>query len=284
MSPVCYYKVLGLTQTATDEEIRRAYRRLALQWHPDKNPTNSAEAEKKFKEISAAYEILSDRQKRALYDKRSADVLGRTHAKTSKSTRPSSGRRRHTAAGTFFTDDLFDSSDFFFPFNDFGFTFRDPEEVFREFFSKHVNMMNAFMDTAGLFRSHSHLHDLFNNDHHFNNVLPSRHLHHTTSCKSTTNDHQPRTHNVVRKTSSIPQNVPVRSLSTKTSYSFNYDGSSRPPLRKETFRSTSTRIENGKCVTTRKIVQDGIETVEVEENGILKLKTVNGQPVAIANG
>ncbi|CAH8678634.1 unnamed protein product [Schistosoma rodhaini] len=285
MTSICYYKVLGLTKTATDEEVRRAYRRLALKWHPDKNPTNLEEAEKKFKEISAAYEVLSDPQKRSVYDCHGRDGLNRTHVKTSKSTRPPSGRRRHTASGTFLTDDIFDSSDFF-PFNDFGFTFRDPEEVFREFFSKHMDMMNAFMDTAGLFRSHSHLHDIFNNDHHFN-VLPSRHLHHTTSCKST-NEHQPRFHHVerVRKTS-LPQTVPVRSLSTKTSYSFNFGSSSRPghpPIRKETFRSTSTKIENGKCVTTRKIVQDGIETIEVEENGILKMKTINGQPVAIANG
>ncbi|KAK4474564.1 hypothetical protein MN116_001707 [Schistosoma mekongi] len=282
MSSVCYYKVLGLTQTATDEEVRRAYRRLALKWHPDKNPTNLTEAEKKFKEISAAYEILSDPQKRAVYDRHGKDGLNRTHVKTTK---PTSARRRHTASGTYFSEDPFDTSDFF-PFNDFGFTFRDPEDVFREFFSKHVNMMNAFMNTSGLFRSHSRLHNIF--DHncdqgHFN-LLPNRHLHHSTSYKAT-NDSQPRTHHVerVRKTS-LPQSVPVHSLSTKTSYSFCYDGTANRPFRKETFRSTSTKIENGKCVTTRKVVQDGIETVEVEENGILKMKTINGQPVAIANG
>ncbi|CAH8511818.1 unnamed protein product [Dicrocoelium dendriticum] len=48
-----------------------------------------------------------------------------------------------------------------------------------------------------------------------------------------------------------------------------------------TFRSTSSRFENGKCVTTRRTVQDGVETIEVEENGVLKTKTINGRPVAI---
>ncbi|CAH8871975.1 unnamed protein product [Trichobilharzia szidati] len=282
MSSVCYYKVLGLTQTATDEEIRRAYRRLALKWHPDKNPTNLEEAEKKFKEISAAYEVLSDPQKRTIYDRHGKDGLTRTNVKSSKQ---SGGRRRHTASGNFFHEDLFDTNEFFFPFNDFGFTFRDPEDVFREFFSKHVHMMNAFMDTAGLFRSHNHLHGIFDHDSYFHEK-PNRHLHHKTSYGSN-NDSQTKTHHVerVRKTS-CPQPVPVRSLSTKTSYSFSYGGSrpGHPPVRKETFRSTSTKIENGKCVTTRKIVQDGVETVEVEEDGILKLKTVNGRPVAITNG
>jgi curved DNA-binding protein CbpA len=63
-----YYRILGVHLEATDDEIRRAYRRLALQWHPDRNPGNP-DAEEKFKEISEAYAVLMDRTKRADYDR-----------------------------------------------------------------------------------------------------------------------------------------------------------------------------------------------------------------------
>ncbi|MBD3426378.1 MAG: molecular chaperone DnaJ [Candidatus Omnitrophica bacterium] len=62
-----YYRILGVESTATAEEIKKAYRKLAVKYHPDKNPGNK-EAEEKFKEISHAYEILSNGQKRAQYD------------------------------------------------------------------------------------------------------------------------------------------------------------------------------------------------------------------------
>ena len=67
MSSVDYYQVLGLKKNATAAEIKRTYRKLAVKYHPDKNPGNK-EAEEKFKELSEAYEILSDPQKRAQYD------------------------------------------------------------------------------------------------------------------------------------------------------------------------------------------------------------------------
>ncbi|KAK2447325.1 hypothetical protein P8452_11649 [Trifolium repens] len=65
---VDYYKILKVDKNATDEELKKAYRKLAMKWHPDKNPTNKKEAESKFKEISEAYEVLSDPQKKAIYD------------------------------------------------------------------------------------------------------------------------------------------------------------------------------------------------------------------------
>ena len=62
-----YYKVLGVDRAASDEEIKKTYRKLALKYHPDKNPDNP-EAEAKFKEINEAYEVLGDTKKRAKYD------------------------------------------------------------------------------------------------------------------------------------------------------------------------------------------------------------------------
>ncbi|HDD35723.1 MAG TPA: molecular chaperone DnaJ, partial [Candidatus Desulfofervidus auxilii] len=62
-----YYAILGVPRNATQEEIKRAYRRLALKYHPDRNPGDKI-AEEKFKEISEAYEVLSDPEKRAIYD------------------------------------------------------------------------------------------------------------------------------------------------------------------------------------------------------------------------
>ncbi len=63
-----YYQVLGVDKKATADEIKKAYRKLAVKWHPDKNPNNKAAAEEKFKKISEAYAVLSDAKKREQYD------------------------------------------------------------------------------------------------------------------------------------------------------------------------------------------------------------------------
>lgn len=67
MSKKDYYQLLGVSRSANGDEIKKAYRKLAMQYHPDKNPNNK-KAEDKFKEISEAYEVLSDEQKRQTYD------------------------------------------------------------------------------------------------------------------------------------------------------------------------------------------------------------------------
>jgi DnaJ-class molecular chaperone len=70
-----YYTLLDISKNADENDVKKAYRKLAMKWHPDKNPNNKEEAEKKFKQISEAYEVLSDTEKRGVYDKYGKDGL-----------------------------------------------------------------------------------------------------------------------------------------------------------------------------------------------------------------
>ena len=70
-----YYEVLGVSKSATDDEIKKAYRKIAIKYHPDRNPGNK-EAEEKFKEAAEAYDVLHDPQKRQQYDQFGFDAPG----------------------------------------------------------------------------------------------------------------------------------------------------------------------------------------------------------------
>ena len=63
-----YYEVLGVPRSATDAQIKAAYKKLAIKYHPDKNPGDTGTAEQNFKKVSEAYEVLSSKEKRATYD------------------------------------------------------------------------------------------------------------------------------------------------------------------------------------------------------------------------
>lgn len=71
-----WYKILGVSKHASVAEIKRAYKKMALQWHPDKNVDNREEAENKFREIAAAYEVLGDEDKRTRYDRGEDEEMG----------------------------------------------------------------------------------------------------------------------------------------------------------------------------------------------------------------
>lgn len=119
-----FYEVLGVKKTATDAEIKTAYRKMALKWHPDRNADKKEEAEKTFKEINEAYQILSNKQKRAQYDQ-----FG--HAAFD----PASGMGGNPFGGGFrqggpFTYTYTNTAQGGNPNVDFG----DPFEIFEQFF------------------------------------------------------------------------------------------------------------------------------------------------------
>lgn len=104
-----FYKILGVSKTATDDEIKKAYRKLALKFHPDKN--KAKDAEDKFKEVAEAYEILSDKKKRDIFDQYGEDGL--------KGESPGGGSHAGAGAGS----------------NPYSYTFHgDPRATFAQFF------------------------------------------------------------------------------------------------------------------------------------------------------
>ncbi|PSS16435.1 DnaJ subfamily B member like [Actinidia chinensis var. chinensis] len=113
-----YYKILQVDRNATEEDLKKAYRKLAMKWHPDKNPNNKKEAEDKFKKISEAYEVLSDPQKRAVYDQYGEEGL--------KGQMPSPSEAGGPGGATFFSTGDGPTS--------FRFTPRNANDIFAEFF------------------------------------------------------------------------------------------------------------------------------------------------------
>merc|ERR1719244_461436 len=115
-----YYHILEVEKNSSSADIKKAYRKLALKWHPDKNPQSPEEATTKFKEISEAYEVLSDDKKRKIYDKYGKEGL----APAGRSSGPTHSQYGNSA----------DLNDEFASFGFPSFAFRDPFDIFREFF------------------------------------------------------------------------------------------------------------------------------------------------------
>lgn len=130
-----YYDILGVSKNASKDEIRKAYRKQALEWHPDRN--KSSNAEKKFKEINQAYEILSDPEKKAAYDQ-----FGHTAFSAQGGPAPGwqgfpgGGQTRTYRQGPFtYTYTTFGGgAPGGMPFEGVGFDFSDPFEIFEQFF------------------------------------------------------------------------------------------------------------------------------------------------------
>ncbi|CAG11625.1 unnamed protein product [Tetraodon nigroviridis] len=264
-----YYQILGVRRDASAEDIKKAYRKLALKWHPDKNPENKEEAEKRFKELSEAYEVLSDANKRSIYDRYGKEGL--TGNNTGRGKKPLSwavhlpgpGRRLQ---GILWREPLFWAVCFVFGT------------------SKRQNLLVSPAVTPGA--------DPFGEDPFFG----SGRRHH----------HGRPDHSRIGGTffggfgfppfgagfsPFDPGFTSFGSMSTLgslggggfTSFSSTsfggggHGGGHGGGMGNYRSVSTSTKIVNGRRITTKRIVENGQERVEVEEDGQLRSLTINGK-------
>ncbi|XP_069110986.1 dnaJ homolog subfamily B member 6-like isoform X2 [Argopecten irradians] len=282
---VDYYKVLGVPKEATVAELKKAYRKLALKWHPDKNPDRKEEAEKKFKEISEAYEVLSDQEKRGIYDKYGKE-----------------GLQGHQNNGH-----DYDMGGSFHGFH--GFQFRDPEEVFCEFFGGR----DPFASFFGGFPPFASSSSPFFSDDSFGSSdtgrRPTRGYRRRERMDLTgqPSSRRPRERMGMLHQPPAGQHFGVFHMGFPLNFGFSsmlddpFGHFHRPPGFFQTstsfsgpsghggghgnnFRSTSTSTKyvNGKRVVTKKVVEQGKETITVEEDGVLKSHMVNGEPQMLA--
>lgn len=231
---VDYYEVLGVQKHASAEDIKKAYRKLALKWHPDKNPDNKDEAERQFKQVAEAYEVLSDAKKRDIYDRYGKEGL----------INGGGGGNHH--------DNAFD----------FGFTFRNPEDVFREFFGGRDPFdlfEDPFEDFFGGRRGPrggrnrgggGSFFSAFGGFPGFGSAFPPFDTGFTSF-------------------GSLGHGGLTSSFSSTS-----FGGSGMGNFKSV---STSTKIVNGRKITTKRIVENGQERVEVEEDGQLRSLTINGK-------
>jgi molecular chaperone DnaJ len=141
-----YYAVLGINRQASQEEIKKAYRKNALKYHPDKNP-GDPQAEAKFKEISEAYEVLSDEKKKQVYDRYGADALrgaagmgGPGGAQGFSSMEEALRTFMNAFGGSGGSDSIFESF--------FGFDSDDAESAGRQGSSKKMNLTVTFEEAV----------------------------------------------------------------------------------------------------------------------------------------
>ncbi|XP_037945553.1 dnaJ homolog subfamily B member 6 isoform X3 [Teleopsis dalmanni] len=241
-----YYIVLDIPRTATDAEIKKAYRKLALKWHPDKNPDNLDESNKRFKEISEAYEVLSDEKKRRVYDQYGKEGLigGHGHHRSS--------RQAHTH----------DFEDFDV-MGGFPFVFRPPEEVFREFFGVNSPFADLFRDT------------------HYTSLNGRRHG--SSGSHKVNSPFAAPMLNYTMMDFFMPNNG-FTSFSTFNTVSNGSGRSGAASVNGAVKRtSTSTTFVNGKKLMTKRVFENGRETVFSYENDVLKSKTVNGVPQKLSS-
>lgn len=138
-----YYKVLGIARDASEDDVKRAYRKMALKYHPDKN--SAAHAEEKFKEIGKAYQVLSDQKKRLTYDKYGDDGLSNAeHSRRSASSYTfTTGPEGSAYASDMTADEMFNM---FFN-GGFGFTesrrWQSSDGVFRRHHSSNARQYRA---------------------------------------------------------------------------------------------------------------------------------------------
>jgi len=243
-----FYTILEVEKTATEDEIKKAYRRLALKWHPDKNLSNKTAAEEKFKLISEAYEVLSDKDKRRKYDQ-----LGRAGLSNGHGFSSNDGYQR-------FSEDFLNRT----------FHFHNPFDIFEQFMS-HFGMDDDFgfgmHPFADLHRSHR-----------------TRDPHSTSSRRAPQqmtlfdNFFSPMRMSLFDH-DSFAGDFGGGNTGTISSFNISFgNGGSRPVSKKTT---KSTKMVNGRRVTTTRVEENGQTTEIIEEDGRITSKKVNGVLQAI---
>jgi len=253
MGDADYYQLLGVEKDSDEATIKKAYRKLALKWHPDKNPDNKEEAERRFKNISEAYDVLCDAEKRRIYDRYGKEGL--------TGPAPGGGQGGGGQHGFSFN---------FGGGRGGGFHFRSADEIFREFFEHDPFGDDILADFfGGGFGRTNRAHRSQNN--------VSRRMDpfgmmggfggfggmggfggggHSSAFSD-----------------SFFNGGGAGGFSSSTSFSTGGGGGG-------SFKSssTSTKIVNGKKIVTKKVVENGTETVEVYENNVLTKRSVDGVP------
>lgn len=256
-----YYEILGVTRDASHDQIKKAYRKLALKWHPDKNLERRELAEINFKRLAEAYEVLSDSQKRQAYDRYGKEGL-------------SNGGGAASSAGAFGFPgmaDIFGSA--FNPFGPggaFSFSFRDPNDVFRDFFGSNDPFGDLIGNVArngngGQFGGSNR--QSFGGSDPFTDLIGNV----TRNCNEGQN---------FGAGGSDPFGMfdmfggggAGMSMHMSTSTMGGGGGANIKRI------STSVKNINGKRIETKRVVDNGVETVTVIEDGKIKSQTVNGQP------
>eukprot|EP00124_Ichthyophonus_hoferi_P002654 Ihof_evm6s190 gene=Ihof_evmTU6s190 len=259
MVEVDYYEVLGVARDATEEQIKKAYRRLALQYHPDKNPDNKKEAETKFKEVGEAYEVLSDAEKRTIFDRYGSEAL------------KNGGGDAHSDGG--------DSPSFHF-------VFHDPFDIFERFFE----------DMPGAFGIHSHGFRT-RGGRGFEHAMGDPFSAFDSPFIGGFGDSSgglglgPMMSGMLGGFGRPRRRSPFDSMSQHMTafggdpfFSSGLGGSSMSSSFSSSMgggpgvmsKSVSTQMINGRTITTTRETSNGVETVKVTENGVLTRHDVNG--------
>ncbi|UJR34981.1 hypothetical protein I4U23_027760 [Adineta vaga] len=261
-----FYEILEVQKTATDDEIKKSYRRLALKWHPDKNLSSKTQAEEKFKLISEAYEVLSDKDKRRKYDQLGRAGLSNGHNNSGYSSNNGYSR---------FSEDFLNRT----------FHFHNPFDIFEQFMS-HFGMDDDFgfgMDPFAHFHNHHH--------HHHHHLHPFGNLRSSSSSSSRRDPHRQQmalfdsVFSPMRM--SLFDHDPFRHhdfgghphVGSISSFNVSFgNGNSRPVAKKTT---KSTKIINGRRIVTTRVEENGQTTETIEEDGRLTSRKVNGVLQAI---
>ncbi|CAF4542345.1 unnamed protein product [Rotaria socialis] len=245
-----FYEILEIEKTATDDEVKKAYRRLALKWHPDKNLSNKKQAEEKFKLISEAYEVISDKEKRRKYDLLGRAGLSNNHSNNSHSSNGGYSR---------FSEDFLNRT----------FHFHNPFDIFEQFMSHFGGMDDDFGFGRNPFADFHHPHSRFGN---YSSSSSSRRDPHRHQMALFDSMFSPMRMSLFDR-DSFGHDLSGNHVGSITSVNFSFGSGNARPISKKTTKST--KIVNGRRVVTTRVEENDQTTETIEEDGRLTSRKGN---------